>query len=37
MLRRHHTDYSLNGVTYCATWWQLGRRIFRHRQAVIPQ
>lgn len=33
MLRFHRTRYTtLNGRAMRASWWQLGDRIFRHRE-----
>lgn len=36
MLRFHRASYtSPTGKVMYATWWQLGDRIFRHRQYAV--
>jgi hypothetical protein len=36
MLRFHRTHYTtMTGRLMEATWWQLGDRIFRHRQRAL--
>lgn len=35
MLRFHRTTYSVNGQQRLASWWQLGDRIFRHRERLV--